>query len=258
MHKKELRELLCSMLLGDGCLYSAKARELSKKHKHPKLKLPDVFFAFTHSKKQYDYAIWKAELINNIFVEKNSAKRCTISYTKKIDKKTGKKYEGVYVKLRWAKYFRHLRKWTHTVKNGLVCKDVNYLLGQMKSDLHTAIWFMDDGNEKRDKKRGKYGNPYYRLFTYSFDKGENKLIQQWFERTYEVKPRILFDRKRPENKQCYLVFSPEESKILFLKLGPYFSKVKSMKYKFRLSFDKYALSQKVTSSTDEDIVHPLK
>lgn len=240
------------MLLGDGCLYSAKARELSKKHKHPTLKLPDVFFAYTHSHKQEDYALWKAELINSIFREKNLLKRCTVSRTKKTDKNTEKTYFGVYVKFRWAKYFRHLRKWTHRVDKGEVRKDIKYLLSQICSDLHTAIWFMDDGNEKRDKKKRKFGyrydNPYYRLFTYSFTAGEQKLIQQWFEKKYDVKPRILRDTKRRNGKQYYLTFSPEDSKKLFDRLSKYFTQIESMKHKFRLSFERYALSQKVTST----------
>lgn len=257
MHKKEFRELICAMLLGDGCLYSSKARELSKKHKHPTLKLPDVFFAITHSSKQEDYALWKAELINTIFRNKNLLKRCTINRTKKIDKLTSKTYHGVYIKLRWAKYFRHLRKWIHKVDKGEVKKDVNYLLSQANLDIHTAIWFMDDGNEKRNKKKRKtgyrYDNPYYRLFTYSFNEGDQNLIKQWFKSKYDIEPKISFDKRRIKNG-WFLTFSPKDSQKLFYRLSPYFSQIPSMKHKFRLSFERYASPQQVISQEDKDIV----
>lgn len=235
MHKREIRSLLCSMLLGDGCIY------LSDKENPKKSR---AFYAMNHGSGQRDYALWKAELINEIFREKNLPKRCTFSQSKKVDKKTGKTYLGIYVKLSWTKYLRHLGPKCYRYLKGERRKNMEYLLKQVYSDLHLAIWFMDDGAEKRHKNtRGtrhirKYINPFYELCTYGYTEGQCQLAKEWFERKYNVSPKIHYDPCRGKNGYR-LRFTCPESKKLFQLLEPYFSQIPSMKQKFWLSFERY-------------------
>lgn len=244
MHKGDLRALLCSMLLGDGCLSYGKTAGLGKRGGQ---KPQDVFFALNHSVDQQDYAIWKAQLIDNIFIQNNVGKRCTYSKTIKHDKKYNRTYHGVYVKFRWAEYLRLLRSKTYIqLAEKTHLKNVEYILNNINLDLHTAIWFMDDGNEKRKKQKSRttgvhigYDNPYYRLFTFGYTEGQHNLIRDWFIRKYDVYPRILKDKKKPEGKNLYLVFTPSDSRKLFLVLHSYFAVVESMRNKFWLSFARY-------------------
>ena len=230
MHKKEIRELICSMLLGDGCLYRGQQKSGNGNPTSDR-----YFFCMNHGLQQKDYAVWKAELLDNIFREKNLPKRCTYSLTKKTDHKRNKTYIGIYVKLSWTKYFKHLYKRTHRNKR----KNVEYLLSQCTKDIHTAIWFMDDGTETKYKSRDKsiWYKPYYKLCTYSFTEGENNLIKQWFENKYQISPRICKDKAYlNQNPRIYLRFLTEDSEKLFHIMKPYISQIDSMRNKFWLSY----------------------
>lgn len=252
MHKRNFRGLVCSMLLGDGCLHNGgvqrnKSNTINKYTGQPRLE--DIFFCMNHSHKQKDYALWKASLIDTEMKNRKQNRKCTYSFSRKYDKIREKEYYGLYVKFRWADYFRHLypKIYKTIIGSTKKQKDVQYLLNQVFSDLHTAIWLMDDGNEKRKKRYLKsgvirYDNPFYRLFTFGYTFEQNQFIKTWFQIKYNVNPRIIMEKKRPEGKQCYIVFSPEDSRKLFLRLAEYFCQVESMRQKFWLSFERYGLS----------------
>lgn len=256
MHKQELRSLICSMLLGDGCLSYGKDPGYGRRG-NPKPH--DVFYAMNHSSLQQDYAFWKAQLLDNIFIKQKVSIKCTYAISKKHDKKYNKVYYGVYVKLRWAKFFRPLREkayWQIAEKTHL--KNIEYLLDNINLDLHTAIWFMDDGNEKRKKRKSVagvhigYDNPFYRLFTFGYTAGQHQLIREWFIRKYDVYPRICTQKDKPEGKNLFLAFTPSDSKKLFLVLHPYFSQTDSMKNKFWLSFARYKPEKLETPQLEVD------
>jgi len=115
-----------------------------------------------HSINQSDYALWKAKLIDKICIEKNINKKCTYSKTRKFSKKHNKTYNGIYVKFSWAKYFRFLRRKTYiNIPEDRDLKNVKYILSQLYSPLHIAIWFLDDSSEKRKKrKRNRSTSPF--------------------------------------------------------------------------------------------------
>lgn len=255
MHKRELRSLICSMLLGDGCIYQGK---------QDGTEIPRAFYCMNHSIQQQDYALWKAKLIDNICVKNNINKKCTYSKSKKFDKNYNKTHHGIYVKFHWSEYFRLLRLNCYIqLSNKKHLKNIEYLLSEINSDLHTAIWFMDDGNEKRKKRksvRGEllgYDNPYYRLCVYSCTEGQCNLIIEWFKQNYKVEPKIKHESKNTRGDNCrVLYFSVAESKTLFLRLSPYFSQTDSMRKKFWLSFVRYLPCNMETpvSLQDDDIV----
>jgi len=228
------------MLLGDACL----------------IKRPDCVgatFSFVHSLKQMDYALWKANLINQIFKDKGLPRRCrTYQRAMPVDKRTGKVYHNLTVYLLWSKYLTILRTRTHKVIQFKEMKDAEYLLKQLDSDLHLAIWFGDDGAELRQKNpaKTKLGNPSYDLCTDSFTLGQQHLIQQWFKLRYDVLPSVI---KHSGNHRLH--FSVEDSRKIFPVIAPYLMQTDSMKQKFWLSFERY-YNPKSTSPEigDEDII----
>ncbi len=104
MNKRELRHLLCSMLLGDGYIVK------ENKNCAP-------IFGFRHSTKQEDYAVWKAEQIDKIFKYKNLPRRCNINKHTTKDS-NGNTHPVIRINLAWAKYMRHLRPKVYTEHRG--------------------------------------------------------------------------------------------------------------------------------------------
>ena len=240
MNKREFRQLICSMLLGDGHLTEEK-------------------YIMNHSNAQKDYASWKAELINSIFREKNLDRRCTFGKTEKYDPIYDKTYYGVRVQLSWTKYFRLLKPRCYRIIGGKPIKNVEYLLRNINSDLHISIWLCDDGSEKRHKNpRGtrhirKYINPFYEICCYSFTEGQCQLAKQYFENKYQVQPRIVYDACRGKNGYK-LRFTCPDSQKLFQHIRPYLEQVPSMKQKFWLSFERYLPNNEENPNLGDDIV----
>lgn len=244
MHKKEIRELICSMLLGDGCLY-----EGDQKSGSGNTTTKRYLYAMNHGMDQKDYALWKAELINDIFRKKNLSNRCTFSKSVKRDKKRNKTYYGIYVKLSWTKYFRHLMKRTHKFIKGERRKNVQYLLSQCTKPIHLAILMMDDGAQQ-----GSPGSPIMKICTYSFTKGENQLIKEWLLHRYGIDSQITYEPERiypyQVQKERYSVsINTKNSEKLFYLCEPYFSQIDFMQYKFRYFFSKYSAQQAVPNSS---------
>lgn len=213
MHKREVRQLLCSMLIGDGCL--------------PDVKWPCFYLG--HSAKQEDYLRWKISKINSIFEKKN----LDLKFSRISSILVKKKYRVVQSQLSW-KYLKILRNRIYKPK-----KRVDYLLSQMPDIIHLAIWFMDDGSEERRKTKRKDGtfrscNPYLRLHTYAYTEGEHNLICQWFKSKYDVEPKVCVTAKGP-----YIRFTVFDSKKLFYQIAPYILQIPSMREKFKLSLQRY-------------------
>jgi len=233
------------MLLGDGCLsaYFPNGKRSEKT-------LPHVAFSITHSLVQKDYLVWKAELINKTFRDKNLSKRCLLKKQYDyFDKRTGKTYSRVQLELNWAEYFRILRGRTHKRSSGKDRKNVEYLLSQMGSDIQLAIWFGDDGSEIRRKFKSTItkevigiSDPCYKLCTNCFSLEEHQVFKQWFESKYGITPTISTNQGRP-----ILLFSTNDSKKIFKLISPYLNKVESMRRKFWLSFERY-LPEKLSTS----------
>lgn len=215
-----------------------------------------------HSEQQSDYAKWKADLLNEALLKCGVQRSCTFSKSRKVDRTRDRTYFGLYVRLKWSDYFRILRQRTYnqiSAKEHL--KNVEYILSNIYSDLHTAIWFMDDGNEHRKKRKSVrgtmlgYDNPYYRLCVYGYTAGQCELMRTWLERHYKVTAKIILEPGRGD-KCRVLYFSVADSKKLFERLAPYFSQTESMRQKFWLSFARYLPGMTETPALvqDEDIV----
>lgn len=227
MHKKTIRELICSMLIGDGNIWKYR-------------------FRFCHSEKQYDYLKWKINLINEIFEQKNLPHRMkTLGI-----KKNGKNYLRCDAYLDWSYITKFLGKRCYKYNK----KDFTYILSQIHSPLHLAIWFGDDGWEHRPKYKHLDGKAYYSTPTLllalgNCTEGEANLCIKWFEHKFKVSPVKFLNNK----KNCWsLRFSSKDSKKLFLVISPILKEITSMKNKFWLSYLKIQCEEQDTSYDKED------
>ncbi len=230
MHRQEIRSLMCAMLLGDAYL-----RVSVKDPKHTV-----GGFWIEHSRAQVDYLKWKSDEIDKIFVQKNLPQRCNYYERDRFDRRTNRTYYSSILNLNWKSYLTDLDNRVYTRKHdGSRYKDVEYLLSQISTDKHLAIWMMDDGSESRTKSKHKDGktylrNPYFRLATQSFTEGQVNLVRQWFNSKYGVTPS-----KTKQRSGWIVQFSVADTRKLFPRIRPYVSNLESMRVKFRTCLERY-------------------
>lgn len=226
MHGRILREITCACLVGDGSLTKNKKKQ--------------VRFRISHSRNQRDFCKWKMSLFKSFFEDHKIEKKLelkdefqTVGYLKY-------KYPVSYFHFSWQKFLPTLYDKAYPYYKDRA-KSYEYLLTQIYSPLHLAIWMGDDGNEDRgysrsrtDKTKKYRRSPRYRLSVYSLTEGELNLVNEWFNRYFEVNPRIIHEKRGP-----ILRFKVRESEVLFKLMYPYFSSLSSMRHKFRWSFEEW-------------------
>ena len=197
---KEL-SFIASLILGDGCL----------------TKTGRVVIA--HGNKQQDYNEWKAKKLSGILDQEIKAlptRQCTqIQFQRK--------------QLKY-KYF----SWYEN--NG---KRITNILNDVNNPLEAImIWICDDGNISPSiAKNGKIYSSSIQIFTFT-SLEESIEIADWFERTIDIRPNLLFrDRSKTNRKSAYIIkFSAQNSRKLFKLIKDYIPNIKSMNYKFRYMF----------------------
>ena len=217
MKKNTQREIIISCLLGDGCLCGYKDKNGKRIYTSLRIK---------HSKEQYDYLYWKADLLNKLqYFKKNGVIKDSLNISK-----SGKTYEQKYFSINNAKYLRILGKWMYVDGKKIVKNVLKYI----NSPLGLAIWFMDDGGLLRQKRKHKNGDEYFlkpssKLCTHSFTYEENELISKYLEKTFNIKSRILKDKK-----YYYLWFNKDDTFKIWNIIKMYVYEIPSMKKKFDL------------------------
>ncbi len=217
MHAKHLRETLCALLIGDGSIYKNSSRT--------------VYFNLAHSVRQKDYLIWKVELLRKVLADKGVTPK--LSVRGYYATAAGRKYLSYRSSFCWTKFLPSFYKKAYRGR-----KDYGWLLSQMHSDLHLALWMFDDGNEDRSYQKSRVDghriprNPRFRLSIYEFTEGQANLAVKWFEYHFSITPRISRQKQGP-----VLRFSVRDSKKLFELIKPYSDQLESMRYKFRWSYD---------------------
>lgn len=235
MHKAELRKLLCAMLLGDGTITRNGNSKVNPNHKN------SYWFSFHHSMKQVDWAEQKISYIENFFKKKGVTRTMTFKKNQpQYSKKTNKTYYSCSFRLYWTTYMRIMRKWVYREDN---TKRAEFLLGQLESDRHLAIWFMDDGSEEHNKNKHKDGtiyltNPRLMLHICDFTQKDAEYIAQWFRDKYDVDPRIVYTAKKQGTKPR-LRFLAKDSRKLFNRISVYCKQTKTGRNKFSLCFERY-------------------
>lgn len=152
-------QIILGTLLGDAFIGKLQARSKSYSIK------------WEHSKKQKEYAIWKAKscLDNYSFCERS-----------RLDNRTNKTYHSIicYSRVDDYKDYREL-----FYPNGV--KEVSDLILSMLTPLAIAVWFMDDGNLYYNGN-----NCHLTLSVNGFDDNSKNRIIKYFKDKYDINFKI--------------------------------------------------------------------
>lgn len=220
-YKKEEKDLLISLILGDGSIYKTGTSY-------------EIFIG--HGEKQKDYLKWKINLLNQAKIFNNPV----IVRSKLI---TLKEYNKSYLQYYARKVSKELKEIydIYFSEN----KRLSTILSHFHSDRGLALWFMDDGSVFKRKKKHKDGTLYYlkptlKLCTHCFSKEENLEIISWFRRRYLIDAKLVSETKR-NKKYYYIRFNANDSKKIFDLIKLYIDQVDSMKEKFSFFYEYYNL-----------------
>jgi len=175
------KELIIALAIGDG-------------HIHKQNKSVNAYLDIIHSEKQYEYALWKNDLlihngfnshITKKYITCNNKRLLTYRVLTKSDKIITEVYNELYIDGK---------------------KNMNYIL-QNLSPFVLSIWYMDDGSKKTKKKiKRKNGeiinfeNGYidaYLFATNGFSFDDCKKMCEVLYEKYEIIGHIQKDRKKP-------------------------------------------------------------
>jgi len=206
LNRQELKSAIIGMIIGDGCL-----------SKHKKRKTHNAYFQMTHCDAQYEYMLWKKDILENI-------SKCTIW---KNDKKTEDKVYGMYRLYSRANPFYtklYNRFYTHGKKS------VDEYLVKMISPLALAIIFMDDGC--RGTCLRKTNDDFY-LCLAAFDYANQFLIKKSLKIKYDLDWNInKTSYNKKYNRSYYVLRLAHKHNQKFIDIvAPYILQVPCMHYK---------------------------
>lgn len=228
MEKIEKKSILIGTLLGDSCLYRAR-------------RCKNFNLQFTHSEKQYDYAKYKATLINRVFFGENDAK-LWMTRNNGYNKITAYTY-----RMKVDPLVESVRKLLYKGKRKTITRKVLDCL----TPRGIAWWYMDDGFKRiRYKPSGAIHYRQMGLSTCSFTAEEHDIIIKYFKEKWDVTFHKYF-RKQPNNwiLQCGAIEGLKFQKII----DPYVPSC--MRYKLFWELSIRNLSERGTSlNADEDMV----
>lgn len=206
LNRNEIKSALIGMIIGDGCLSKFTGRTGNK--------VGNAYFQMTHCKKQYDYMLWKKDILDNI-------SKCKIwENDKKIP--NGKIYESY-----------HLRSQSNPVYTGLYNrfyqyskKSVDEYIVKMLTPLALAIIYMDDGC------LGKAAPKYYIKETFylcldNFDYANLFLIKKSLKLKFDLDWNI---NKTSKKYYQLRLLNRDNQKFVDI-IYPYIEQVNCMKYK---------------------------
>lgn len=171
---------------------------------------------FNHSWKQYDYAMWKYNLLR-----KNGIKLGKIQ-----------RFEGFNGYLNYTIQYRYHSKVTlfNKLLRRIIYKDsrvcYNRKLLNRLSQQGLALWFMDDGTLLRRKYKGRYCGFYLRISTYCSLEEANTIIS-YFAEEWDIYPTKICEHKKGD--KYTINFGAKEGRKLIEIIKPYMCP--SMMYK---------------------------
>lgn len=184
------RDLIIACSLGDGCIN----------------KLGQLIF--NHSWKQYDYSMWKYNLL-----KRNGIKIGKIN-----------RFEGSNGYLNYTIQYRYRTSVTmfNKVLRRCMYKDGHkyYRRGLLNrlTPQGLAIWFMDDGTILRRKYKGVYKGFYLRISTYCSAEQADEIIK-YFKEEYDIHPTKVCEHSK---RDLYTInFGAKEGKKLINIIKPY-------------------------------------
>jgi len=210
---------IIGMLLGDGSTRSGKSAI-------------NYNISCTHNPKQYDYLLWKMEILKN-----NLTKNYWLN--DKTTKFTGK---GVYPGNIGKEYLMHVGTLgTHPLvtkvrkemyENNI--KTVPMSVLSQITPIGLAVWYMDDGSlSYRKNKNGSIKSRNVTLHIQGFDYQSQLNIVQYFQEEWGIETRLHKARDK------YKLWMNTPNSIKFLKIvAKYVTMVPCMRYKLDLKYEK--------------------
>lgn len=209
---------LIGMLLGDGTL------RLGKNAKNYNI-------GCTHNPKQYEYLIWKMEIL-----KLNLQKNYWISKVK--SRFTGNAVHKGNVNKVYDMYVSYLG--THTLCTKIrkeMYRDnkkfISYKLLQQLTPIGLAVWYMDDGNLAYKKnKDGSICSREVTLHIQGFDRISQENIKNYFNDILGIDARLH------KARDSYKLWMNTSNSIIFLKIvAKYVNLVPCMRYKIDLKYE---------------------
>ena len=203
---KESRNLLISMLLGDGTISN------------------NYVFKLSHGYKQKEYLEWKINLLNEYGIKNNGLKE----YVSTKGYNTGDIV--YYSQLSIIPFIKLLRRIIYKPKKNYSNRKI---LNRLNA-LGVAIWYMDDGHINIRKTNDKIHGFYIKIAT-CLSKENNQIIIDYFKEVWNIS---FYQFK--EGKDTYSLCCGTQEGIKFIEIvKPYIESCPSMIYKIQ-----YDLSQR--------------
>lgn len=203
MLRKDVRSIILSFLLGDGCLHYTSNRVSGS-------------LTIDHGIIQADYQKWKAELLSQVL-------------NRKVKVRTGHKGNSVQVSVCF-KRFKAWRKWLYPNNK----KDVTRVLKYINNPIFAfCVWLMDDGycepsfSKVASGEKKLYG-AFFRIFTCAVPLEHHEILIKWFTDNLGITPKILFSKQYP-----FLKFTQKDTLKIWEQIREFILQFKSMRYKFR-------------------------
>lgn len=209
MLRKDLRSMVLSLVVGDGCLHYIKNNGR-------------LYGAMTidHGLAQSDYQKWKAELLSHI-LQRN------------VKVRTAHKGKSVQISV-CMKRFKAWRKFCYP--NGK--KDVSKILRFINNpQFMVAVWLMDDGycepsfSKLADGTKKLYGCRF-RIFSCETPIEEHHKLVDWFYDNLKVEAKVKIQRTRGK-EYPFIKFGQTDSLKLWEEVREFILQFKSMRHKFR-------------------------
>lgn len=203
---KESRNLLISMLLGDGTISN------------------NYVFKLSHGYKQKEYLEWKINLLNEYGIKNNGLKEYISTKGYNIGSIV------YYTQLSITPFVKLLRRIIYKPKKNYSNRKI---LNRLNA-LGIAIWYMDDGHINIRKTNNKIHGFYIKIAT-CLSKEDNQIIIDYFKEIWNVS---FYQFK--EGKETYSLCCGTQEGIKFIEIvKPYIESCPSMLYKIQ-----YDLSQR--------------
>lgn len=205
MRRRDVRSMLLSLVLGDGCLHYI--RNNGK-----------VYGGLTidHGLQQTDYQMWKAELISRLT-------------GREVKTRTGHKGKSIQLSV----CMKRFKAWRKVLYPGGK-KDVTKILKYIDNpEFAIAIWLMDDGYVEPTIFNECLQSARFRLFTCATPIEYQALIIDWFTKHFSSVPKIKIQKKAGYGDLPFLKLTEKESLIIWEKIRDFVLQFESMKYKFR-------------------------
>lgn len=205
LNRNERKSAVIGMVIGDGCLSRQKGRK--------GYKVGNAFFQMTHCKAQYDYLIWKKNILDPVAqcsVWKNDMmKNGKLNEAYHLYSKANPVYTGLYNRF-----------------YGYGKKSVDEYLVKMITPLALAIIYMDDGTIGKGYEKHYTKETFY-LKLCNFDYANLFLIKKSLKIKFDLDWNI-----NKHSKEYYQLRLLNKHNNKFVKIiKPYVDLVPCMKYK---------------------------